>query len=67
MTASMRRQGECWENEVSVKAHAQSVLCRNYNAPMESFWGIATIKEPRVMGVTGAVSSQPQAVLKRRL
>ncbi|CAG0991721.1 hypothetical protein ANRL3_02822 [Anaerolineae bacterium] len=35
----MSRKGNHWENEVSVKAHAQRALYRNYNAPMESFWG----------------------------
>ena len=39
MVASMSRKGDCWENEVSVKANTRSVLCRNYNAPIERFWG----------------------------
>ena len=43
------RKGNCWENEVSVKANARSALCRNYNAPTESLWG--SLKVGRLYGM----------------
>lgn len=42
----MSRKGDCWENEVSVQANAQSALCRNYNTPTESWFG--SFKNERV-------------------
>jgi len=48
MICSMSRKGDCWENGVSVKANARSALCRNYNAPTESWFG--SFKNERVYG-----------------
>ena len=36
----MSRRGNCYDNEVPVKANARSALYRNCNAPMESFRGL---------------------------
>ncbi|TAJ76354.1 MAG: hypothetical protein EPO42_12795 [Gallionellaceae bacterium] len=42
------RKGNCRENGVSVKANAGRALCRNYNAPTESWFG-----GPKNKGVHG--------------
>ncbi len=49
MICSMSRKGNRWENEVSVKANARSALCRNYNAPTESWFN--SFKNERVHGL----------------
>jgi len=45
----MSRKVNCWENEVPVKANARSALCRNYNAPTESWFN--SFKNERVYGL----------------
>ena len=48
MVCSMSRKGNCWESEASEQANARSALCRNYNAPSESFFN--SLKNERVHG-----------------